>query len=93
MTVARPSHLVQFCSLNELLELIIKVGDHLLIELQLAQGAIPLILTPGQDALAVEVVPRIAWQVCDHLACLEDFHANGALCALRVHEDIVLAFV
>ena len=47
MTVARPSHLVQFCSLNELLELVIEISDHLLIELQLAQGAIPLILTPG----------------------------------------------
>ena len=93
MTVARPSHLVQFCFLNKLLELIIEIGNQLLIELQLAQGAIPLILTPGQDALAVEVVPRIARQVRDHLARLEDFHANGTLCARRVQEGVVRALV
>ena len=93
MAVARTSHLVQFCSLNELLELIIEIGDQLLIKLQLAQGAIPLILTPGQDALTVEVMPRIARQVRDHLARLKYFHANGALYARRVQEYVVRALV
>ena len=93
VAVARPSHFIQFCSLHELFKLIIEIRDQLLIELQLAQGAIPLILTPGQDALTMEVVPRIARQGCDHLARFEHFHANGALCARRVQESIVLALV
>ena len=66
--MAGPSHFIQFCSLHELLELIIEVCDQLLIKLQLAQGAIPLILAPGHDALTMEVVPRVARQCRDHLA-------------------------
>ena len=81
------------CLPDEILKLGIEVFNKLFVELNFAQRARPLILTPGKDALTMEVVSHIAWQNRDHLltstCLLKTLNADSTLRAPLKNSRIV----
>ena len=88
------SLLLCLCLPYKFLELCVILLDEPLVKLHLAQGTVPLILAPGQDARAMEVVSRVARQGRDHLPLSEVLNADGALGYVPLQREVsIFAFI